>query len=542
MPWTFNPFSGTFDQKGSGGGGASYIDGEVAVYADLPLDGTAPLNSAWLVRGNSGVWPFNKPAGIYYRSATGGTSRDADYTFGGTLGDVFADNVFLLYDNSDSTRNLQFDLGSITTGTTRTLTAPDASGRIQIEGQPIGNTTPAAGTFTTLTANNGTITASAPVLDLAQTWNSEAVFTGSTSGTTLTVTAVTSGTIEVGMVLTSSGTITFDTRITALGTGTGGTGTYTISASQNRSSATLTGRQRFSAAVINVTNTASAASSSLLDVQSSGTSVFRVHDGNRVTFGTFAPALAGPSLELGSGSGFYESGGLRIATAGGGNPVLFTGSAVRIRGGELQFTSGGTTALIADGDHILAQRQTTNAQTFNIYNTYTSATNHERGFLKWSSNVFQIGTEKGSGGGSARALELQTDGVTRLTVQTGGTVALGSHLTAESGFIRIASAQAFQWLNRSKIYSLADGNVGLYNAGESSFNLLQFGGTTTSFPALKRSSTVLQARLANDSDFCPLQGRLRTHANAVTETITADKTLTLYDAAGTAYKVPCVAA
>jgi hypothetical protein len=417
MPWTFNPFSGTFDQKGSGGGGASYIDGEVATYADLPLDGSAALNSAWLVRTASGVWPVSrKQAGIYIRTATGGSNRDSDYTYAGTMPDVFSDSQFLLYDNSDTSKNLAFDLGNISTGTTRTLTAPNASGRMLVEGQSIGSTTAAAGTFTTLAANNGTLTASAPVLDLGQTWNSEAVFTGSTSGTTLTVTAVTSGTIEVGMVLTSSGTITLDTRITALGTGTGGIGTYTISTSQNRSSATLTGRQRFSAAVINVTNTASAASSSLLDVQSSGTSVFRVHADNRVTFGTFAPTLTGPSLEVGSGSGFYESSGLRIATSGGGNPVLFTGSAVRIRGGELQFTSGGATALIADGDHILAQRQTTNAQTFRIYNTFTSDTNHERGFLKWSSNVFQVGTEKGSGGGTARDLELQSDGITRMRI------------------------------------------------------------------------------------------------------------------------------
>ena len=56
-----------------------------------------------------------------------------------------------------------------------------------------------------------------------------------------------------------------------------------------------------------------------------------------------------------------------------------------------------------------------------IYNTFTSATNHERGFLRWSSNVFQVGTEKGSAGGTARALVFQTDGVTRLTVGETGT-------------------------------------------------------------------------------------------------------------------------
>jgi hypothetical protein len=154
MAWTFNPFSGTFDQKGSGGGGASYIDGEVATYADLPLDGSATLNSAWLVRTASGVWPVTrKQGGIYIRTATGGSNRDSDYTYAGTMPDVFSDSQFLLYDNTDTSKNLAFDLGSISTGQTRTLTAPDASGRIQIEGQAIGNTTPAAGSFTNLTAS-----------------------------------------------------------------------------------------------------------------------------------------------------------------------------------------------------------------------------------------------------------------------------------------------------------------------------------------------------------------------------------------------------
>jgi hypothetical protein len=68
-----------------------------------------------------------------------------------------------------------------------------------------------------------------------------AIFTGSISDTTLTVTAVSSGTIRVGMRLTSSGTISDNTSIIALGTGSGGTGTYIVSTLQTRSSATLTG-------------------------------------------------------------------------------------------------------------------------------------------------------------------------------------------------------------------------------------------------------------------------------------------------------------
>ena len=137
MSFAFNPLTGNFDLKGSGGGGgASYIDGEVATYTDLPLDGSAALNTAWLVREASGTWLIaRKPAGIYIRTATAGVSRDADWTYAGILPDVFNDANFLLYDNADSSKNLAFQLSGITTGTTRTLTVPDASGTIALTGQ-----------------------------------------------------------------------------------------------------------------------------------------------------------------------------------------------------------------------------------------------------------------------------------------------------------------------------------------------------------------------------------------------------------------------
>jgi hypothetical protein len=64
---------------------------------------------------------------------------------------------------------------------------------------------------------------------------SSAVFTGSTSGTTLTVSAITNGALAVGQVLFGVG-VTQETIITALGTGTGGIGTYTINLSQTNAS------------------------------------------------------------------------------------------------------------------------------------------------------------------------------------------------------------------------------------------------------------------------------------------------------------------
>ena len=71
---------------------------------------------------------------------------------------------------------------------------------------------------------------------------STAVVTGTISTTTLTVSAVTSGALAVGTYITG-GSIVAGTYITALGTGTGGTGTYTISTSQTVAAATtITGQ------------------------------------------------------------------------------------------------------------------------------------------------------------------------------------------------------------------------------------------------------------------------------------------------------------
>jgi hypothetical protein len=82
------------------------------------------------------------------------------------------------------------------------------------------------------------------IVDGAQryTWRisnpSNATFTGSISGTTLTVTAITSGTISAGQALFGIG-VASETVITALGSGSGGVGTYTINNSQTVASELL---------------------------------------------------------------------------------------------------------------------------------------------------------------------------------------------------------------------------------------------------------------------------------------------------------------
>lgn len=89
----------------------------------------------------------------------------------------------------------------------------------------------------------GSVYSVSNVLDAYATENtagvwSGAVVTGGISGTTLTVSSVISGVIEIGQMVTGTG-VTVGTFISAFGTGAGGTGTYTVNISQSVGSGTL---------------------------------------------------------------------------------------------------------------------------------------------------------------------------------------------------------------------------------------------------------------------------------------------------------------
>ena len=95
----------------------------------------------------------------------------------------------------------------------------------------LGTGTGGAGTYTV--SNSQTVSSTS-----INSTEAPAIFTGSISGTTLTVSAVASGTLQVGQTLEGAN-VTNGTIITALGTGSGGVGTYTVSVSQTAASATI---------------------------------------------------------------------------------------------------------------------------------------------------------------------------------------------------------------------------------------------------------------------------------------------------------------
>lgn len=68
---------------------------------------------------------------------------------------------------------------------------------------------------------------------------SGALFTATISGTVMTVSAVTSGTLAVGQRISGVSGVSANTYIKTLGTGTGGTGTYNVTVSQTVGSATV---------------------------------------------------------------------------------------------------------------------------------------------------------------------------------------------------------------------------------------------------------------------------------------------------------------
>lgn len=151
--------------------------------------------------------------------------------------------------------------------------------------------------------------------------------------------------------------------------------------------------------------------------------------------GTFFSLTYGGTLTLGDGSGttgavfsnFGKTWTGAVGAGTGGNMIINSGtggSGLRLQNnnttietntGTVQMKFGAANGFQADGaaiafgsagDAIISRKaadtivmsRSTNAQTFEIANTYTSGTNYEIGGLHWTGNTLQIDTEVGSSG------------------------------------------------------------------------------------------------------------------------------------------------
>jgi len=187
------------------------------------------------------------------------------------------------------------------------------------------------------------------------------------------------------------------------------------------------------AVLLNITDTASNASSVLLGMQIGSANRFQFLKDGRLRFN-----VSGTGILNNSSTGIEFIGddvGIRQNNSTGAYKVYF-GNSVGFRLGSIYYIgwSSGTYAdhtygtidltIMRDAADIFAQRRSTNAQTFRLYNTYTDASNYERGFFRWNTNVLEIGAEA-AGTGTQRQTRV-------LCNATNNSVALGN--TSSAGF------------------------------------------------------------------------------------------------------------
>jgi len=157
---------------------------------------------------------------------------------------------------------------------------------------------------------------------------------------------------------------------------------------------------------IAMSNTASGATTKFLSClagASGTTEVFSVGKDGVVLGPNIANAFA-DTLETNSGFGF--SSGNPLVQKAGTSIASALSSGWQVLALSLGATIGSPdTFAVRDAANTLALRNSTNAQAFHIYNTYTSGSVYERGFMRWVSNVLEIGTEHV--GGVLRAMHLK---------------------------------------------------------------------------------------------------------------------------------------
>jgi len=150
---------------------------------------------------------------------------------------------------------------------------------------------------------------------------------------------------------------------------------------------------------LDITDTASNDDSELLRLGTNGHETFKVSKNGNVT-------LRSPSASISPKLFFENQANTNVFALSVESGVLtYAGNGININS-PIGLSLQGQVTLLSEGANILSQRRSTNAQTFRIFNTFTSATNFERVNFRWASNEFIIDAEAGSVGGTLRGIKI----------------------------------------------------------------------------------------------------------------------------------------
>ena len=213
--------------------------------------------------------------------------------------------------------------------------------------------------------------------------------------------------------------------------------------------------------------------------------------------------LAGQSLTISGGSGAT----LPVVGVSAGNGVTVTPVAgvYTITNNISNATNGlavsangalSAPAMTGTGTWITGGSATTNKPYFLLEPTGTTS-------AAWNINGTGLGVNAASGS-TADLMHLQLNGVSRFSVSSAGAGVFAGGVTV-SGTLSLGSASTIIWSSRCRITSPSTSAIAMFNSSGSDFSFLQFGGTTSSFPSLKKNGTVMENRLADDSGFAAVQ-------------------------------------
>lgn len=309
----------------------------------------------------------------------------------------------------------------------------------------------------------------------------------------------------------------------------------------------------FTGLQLNVTNTASAnpsfgsLGSLLADFQIGGTSAVALQKRGAIVLGGVFGASLNNFSTGGNSSldyGINQNGEQRISLAADSLRVMSTHSF----GWTSTTDSTGTldVTLFRDAAGILAQRNSTNAQTLRVYNTFTDASNYERGVFDWTTtaNTLTIGTQQ-AGTGSIRFIFLNSAGAS-------GLVDIGAN---GSAIARFAGSNSAVDIGNHSILGSTTG-IGFGGAGISfsaAATLAVGNGTASDFSGTVKATTLTLNDVSLDRGAAGLfkfSSAGSFTANSTTATVlgslgpagantTVQKWLTIKDDGGTTRYIPC---